>query len=535
MIETTSHLVVSVQGVTLLVFYTAKQGIENWNSPMNSPFPPPNFPTMYRCIGLVQGQYFPSIDDFSQGIFIATDGSKYSSVLLSGVAKRLQASPTQLGKSHIWSVWLRTLKESPGLFLQLIYIYRPTDKTSPKVIAASVDYFSVRGVVFSQGEGKLSICIKRNQKPPVGEEKAQRWQPFTVVVDGFLQKQVQGQFWELDCKREGERLVMEDARPIQELLSKPKTNGVVAIESATNTAPLENSIDWEGLIGGEGNITTRNDVLRQFTKADFINQLLTLPSQLEKVPGIQVVGIPRTDLLHNWQFFYQSLCWWLNYLVLEEHEFLPMLRGFKKHELLAILLSSERAFTRPDADLSLATLDYCRQLWLKSTEIQELCPSGWNLLWFMVECGGCRYRLRNSAVSGVPNLIEGKLLTKNYTLNATSKSIKTYRQILRKRSCVAVGSLAFSSLAFLKDDTGEQMLDYVLIMGIIIAIKTDDSDLAFDCEKFLDALKHRKKIASDLLYQVARALPSGELDITDNGKRAKGFGNQNPRGRPPKS
>lgn len=201
---------------------------------MTNPFPPPDFPTMYRCIGLVRGQYLPSVDSFSAGVLIAEDGSKYPAFLLNKVSKWLSDNPDQLSQSHIWSVWPRTLKDSPGLFLHLMCISHPQDETRQKAIAAAVDYFSIRGVVVFQDDGKLGVRIKRNQKPPQGKEKATAWQPFIVVVDGFLPTAKRGQFWELDCCRDGERLVMEDARLIAEA-SKHKEKG----KEATLAAPAD--------------------------------------------------------------------------------------------------------------------------------------------------------------------------------------------------------------------------------------------------------------------------------------------------------
>lgn len=176
------------------------------------PPPPSDFPTMYRCVGLMRGQYLPSVDSFTKGFLLADDGSKYPAFLLGTVAKRLKANLHQLSESHIWMVWPRTKFQSPRLFFQLVSTYEPTNEKHLR----AVDSFSIRGVLQNQEDGQLSICIKRNSSPPSSQEKAKRWQPFTVLIDGFLPESARGQFWELDCYREGEHLVMEDARLIQE-------------------------------------------------------------------------------------------------------------------------------------------------------------------------------------------------------------------------------------------------------------------------------------------------------------------------------
>lgn len=170
---------------------------------------------MYRCVGLVRGQYFPSSDVFTQGFVLTDDGCRFPAGLLGQVAKWLTVNPDQLNQSHVWLVWPRQRSGLPSLFFQLVRVYQSPDEKLYRS-AASVNYFSIRGVVQSQEDGRLSIRIERNSLPPQGKEKAKRWQPFIMVVEGFLPESARGQFWQLDCYRDGERLVMEDGRPLQD-------------------------------------------------------------------------------------------------------------------------------------------------------------------------------------------------------------------------------------------------------------------------------------------------------------------------------
>lgn len=168
---------------------------------------------MYRCVGVLRGQYFPSLD-FHKGILLTDDGGRFPATLLENVRRWLQNHPERLGESHTWSAWVRTLKESPHFVFRLIRIYHPTD--DGQVAMEAVDYFNIRGAIAFQDDGQVGIRIARNQKPPAGEEQAKKWQPFVVVVNGSIPDAAPNQFWELDCRRTGERLVLEDGKLIQD-------------------------------------------------------------------------------------------------------------------------------------------------------------------------------------------------------------------------------------------------------------------------------------------------------------------------------
>lgn len=190
---------------------------------MTSPFPPPIHPTMYRATGLLQGQYRPNKEVFTKGIFAADDGLEFPSVLMGTVARFLQHHPEMLETQQIWRVWPRTFPDSPGLFFQIWAVNHGKEHEEQATQSAGVNAFSIRGIVVYQDEtaGKLAIRIQRNQKPPEGKEQSRCWKPFNLVIDGFLPGAVMGQFWELDCCREGELLLIEDARFIQDM-NRPK-------------------------------------------------------------------------------------------------------------------------------------------------------------------------------------------------------------------------------------------------------------------------------------------------------------------------
>lgn len=186
---------------------------------MTSPFIPVDHPTTYRCIGLVQGRYFPSLDSFNSGILLIEDAPPFPATVLENVSRWLQNHPERLGESHTWSAWVRTLKESPNLVFRLIRIYHPTD--DGQVAMEAVDYFNVRGEIAFQNDGQIGIRVARNRKPPAGEEQAKKWQPFTIVIEGSIPNATPNQFWEFDCRRTGIRLVLEDGRLIQDAPQQP--------------------------------------------------------------------------------------------------------------------------------------------------------------------------------------------------------------------------------------------------------------------------------------------------------------------------
>ncbi|WP_373527613.1 hypothetical protein [Nostoc sp.] len=191
---------------------------------MICPFSPPDFPTMYRCIGMVQGKYLPSSEAFNQGILVTDDGNIYSATLASKLEKSLQDNRDLVDSgSSIWVVWPRMETQSKKLNFHLRGRLEAT-------LDFAKNYFSIRGVVRSQENGKLSVQIWRNFRPPLGYEKAMQWQPFTLEVEGSVAQQFFGDFWELDVCLIDSRLVLEDGRLIIKF-PKPRKNCSVNAEN----------------------------------------------------------------------------------------------------------------------------------------------------------------------------------------------------------------------------------------------------------------------------------------------------------------
>jgi len=75
----------------------------------------------------------------------------------------------------------------------------------------SDNYFSIRGEIIKYDEDHQSIAIKilQGSKQPAGSGKA-----FRLKLKGTLEGRTVGYFWDLEAKREGTSLILENASPI---------------------------------------------------------------------------------------------------------------------------------------------------------------------------------------------------------------------------------------------------------------------------------------------------------------------------------
>lgn len=210
---------------------------------MSSLFSPPDYPTMYRCIGIVEGQYLPSAEAFKQGTLGFQNGSIYPATLGVKLEKLLQENPELVASTSIWVVWPRMEKESKQLNFHIRGSYKkPISDLQQTWLLAADGYFSIRGVVISQENGQLSVQIRRNFQVPLGSELAMQWQPFVMEVAGLLPNVGLGDFWELDVRLVGSKLMMDDARLIMEFPRRKHSNFV----NAENHSTLELSKETDG-------------------------------------------------------------------------------------------------------------------------------------------------------------------------------------------------------------------------------------------------------------------------------------------------
>jgi len=188
-------------------------------------FPTPEFPTTYRAVGIVKGEYLPGQDNLKFGSLLTPDGISYPAMF---IGKELKITSGKFSGIQNWVVWPKMQKGSSKLRFHIIRPHKTIYNKLPETLATELsDYFSIRGVVDWQGDGQLRICIKRNGIPPEGEEKSLYWQPFFIEVDGYLPVKAEGQFWDLELYREGERLVIEDAELIQDRSNELEKDSII--------------------------------------------------------------------------------------------------------------------------------------------------------------------------------------------------------------------------------------------------------------------------------------------------------------------
>lgn len=284
------------------------------------------------------------------------------------------------------------------------------------------------------------------------------------------------------------------------------------------------NIDWNDpnlLIGDRDllpgkefvNLSYEEYVLLLVRLPEIVGQGVIAPLEIPKVSGI-----PRLDCLSDIEVLYLCLSLWIQCLTLG------------KSEIYTALVASEEALlTYPYADFSLATMDYCRQAWMKIPVIQENFPQ-WETLWFGLELSACRKRLEISGVIGDLKESNRDLMVKLPQIRSSNKFIKKCRQILKKKDLAAAyGFFAYRAGQF---EAGQICIP-CLGMGIITAIQESDKSLESHCLSFLSALsRFNLALTDDPRYQIRAALPGGKEYISGDKKKPPGFGNKNTSGRP---
>ncbi len=171
---------------------------------------PPDTPTQYRAVGFLRAQYLPSADKFRQGTLVTDDGL-FPAELNHDLANWLKKNPDQLEQPNLWMVYPRKSDSSPGLTFSA---RRLADEST-----SNANYFSIRGQLWGWDEekGKLVMRIRRNEEPPPRLKHTPLWKPFYLEIQGRLPvEKKRGQFWEFKCFRDGESLLLEDGRMIED-------------------------------------------------------------------------------------------------------------------------------------------------------------------------------------------------------------------------------------------------------------------------------------------------------------------------------
>lgn len=186
-----------------------------------SPIPPPSETMQYRAIGLVEGQYIPSAEQFTRGVLKTEDGSELDAVLL-GRVMNLVRKHLEPEKPYLWVVYPRTREKENTLHLQIMGVWAPvemgqevSEDLDPKLVP---NYFSVRGEVVFQSQEKGFVVVKIRTAKKSAQNKPLA---FKLKLEGQLPAKGVGHFWELEVYRHGIELQIASGTLIA-AIPKPK-------------------------------------------------------------------------------------------------------------------------------------------------------------------------------------------------------------------------------------------------------------------------------------------------------------------------
>jgi hypothetical protein len=201
--------------------------VQSMNMSRQQPISPPSEPMQFRAIGLVQGIYHPSEDRFNRGVLEVDGGLELDAVLL-GQVMSLVKKYIDLERPYFWVVYPRTREKEQTLHLQIVGVWS-ADGFSPiteeqQALPPSADtelaqpiedgYFSVRGQIVYQANDKELLFVKIQQTPRKTKERDERGKAFKLRIIGTLPQKAVGYFWDLNVKRQGNELVLQDGTSI---------------------------------------------------------------------------------------------------------------------------------------------------------------------------------------------------------------------------------------------------------------------------------------------------------------------------------
>jgi len=262
----------------------------------------------------------------------------------------------------------------------------------------------------------------------------------------------------------------------------------------------------------------------QFIKADIIREMKTWP-YFEAQPD---TAAQKT----MWQIFnkqYRYTSEWLEFLELG------------RSELGLCLFSTEKILCKPYADRSLATLAFCKQIYLKIEFVQQIAKTH-EALWGTCEYFEAQCRLHQAGYYGEPISA-----SKRESFQSISGNINTYEKALKTNDLLKLRDDCPEPAKALRQKIINGEVDWRLHLtsclideAIKHSIDNDDCDLKFHCRQYLAALRHFERLTSKGknagLYQIV-FLPSlgSQLRFTGKGlKKIKPSTPKRKRGRPPK-
>lgn len=202
----------------------------------HQPIPAPSEPMQYRAIGLLRGRYTASGEQFTRGTLVTTDGTEIQAVLL-GRVMSLVRNHLDLAQDHLWVVYPRTREKEEDLHAQIVGVWEPEKLNKPDGDADDAseddatiayqpssevddDYFSIRGEVIFHTPEENSLVVKIQQAPR--KKDGNRSKCFKLKLEGTLAGKVVGYFWDLQVRRHGDGLVVQQGTSIGMIPPKKK-------------------------------------------------------------------------------------------------------------------------------------------------------------------------------------------------------------------------------------------------------------------------------------------------------------------------
>ncbi|MEN9204796.1 MAG: hypothetical protein Q6K99_01375 [Thermostichales cyanobacterium BF4_bins_65] len=186
---------------------------------IHHPIQPVTEPMQYRAIGVVAGRYLPSEEQFTRGILVTDDGVAIDAVLLGKVMNYVRKH-TQSEQEYLWVVYPRTRDNPEGLHLQIVGVWGPfPDPNVPP------DIFSIRGEITSHDPTlppeQAHVLVRIRIQPP---KPTSRPRYFRLRLLGSLPTSYRAvhDFWDLQVRRQGSRLVIQEGIRIGSVLRKPR-------------------------------------------------------------------------------------------------------------------------------------------------------------------------------------------------------------------------------------------------------------------------------------------------------------------------
>ena len=244
-------------------------------------------------------------------------------------------------------------------------------------------------------------------------------------------------------------------------------------------------------------------ITKEASMADFISRIASFPDAA--VEG----SLEPSIVLDCLRIYYKTLALGLEYYEIEQS-------SQRKAELQSQFFFTFRVELKPDVDLSRALLAFVKQVWDRSERLQDVFPNAVHL-WFYCELSACLYALRNTGITGVPDLDDrGKVMGKKRQIQRTNRAISDCEKTLVAGTPVFDKSARSSPLDL---ESREHLLGYVLAIATHVA-NSEDSDLNFHIRQFLQAWRHHTNLSESsesrqLIWQY-----KGQLRVSGKSKKA---------------